>query len=97
MQIIRPTVAGTIESSDIQIMISPNDGNGIEINLNSIVKAQFGDAILDTVKEILAAYDVKDAVIQIQDKGAFDWVIRARMQAALCRAADTPFDWKQVD
>lgn len=97
MQIIRPTVAGTIESSDIQIMISPNDGNGIEINLNSIVKAQFGDAILDTVKEILAAYDVKDAVIQIQDKGAFDWVIRARMQAALCRATDTPFDWKQVD
>lgn len=97
MQITKSAIAGTIESNDVQIMISPNEGNGIEINLNSIVKAQFGDAILATVKEILEAFDVKDAIIQIQDKGAFDWVIRARMQSALCRAAEMPFDWKVVE
>jgi citrate lyase subunit gamma (acyl carrier protein) len=97
MQIIKPAIAGTTESSDVQIMISPNNGNGIEINLNSIVKTQFGDSILETVKEVLEAFDVKDAIIQIQDKGAFDWVIRARMQSALCRGAETPFDWKQVE
>lgn len=97
MQIIKSAIAGTIESNDIQIMISPNEGNGIEINLNSIVKVQFGDAILATVKEILEAFDVKDAIIQIQDKGAFDWVIRARMQSALYRAAEMHFDWKAVE
>lgn len=97
MQIIKPAIAGTTESGDVQIMISPNKGNGLEINLNSIVKAQFGDAIIETVKGILEASDIKDAMVQLQDKGAFDWVIRARMQAALCRAADIPFEWKQVE
>jgi citrate lyase subunit gamma (acyl carrier protein) len=97
MQIIKPAIAGTTESSDVQIMITPNEGNGIEINLNSIVKTQFGDAILETVKEILDSFNVKDAIVQIQDKGAFDWVIRARMQSALSRGAEIPFDWKQVE
>ncbi len=43
MQLKKPAVAGTTESSDIHIMIRPNEGKGIEINLNSVVKAQFGD------------------------------------------------------
>lgn len=96
MKIIKPAVSGTTESSDVQIMISPNEGNGIDINLNSIVKTQFGDAILESVNDVLDSFGVKDALIQIQDKGAFDWVIRARMQAAICRGAEIPFDWKQV-
>ncbi len=96
MQIIKPAIAGTTESSDVQIMISSNEGNGIEIDLSSIVKVQFGDAILATVKDILEEFDVKDAFVQIQDKGALDWVIRSRMQAALCRGAEISFDWKAV-
>lgn len=96
MQLKKPAIVGTTESSDIQITIGPNEGKGIEITLNSIVKTQFGDAILETVNQVLKEFDVQDAEVQIQDKGAFDWVIRARMQAAICRAAEVEFDWKGV-
>ncbi len=96
MQLKKPAVAGTTESSDIHIMISPNEGKGIEINLNSVVKAEFGEAILETVRTVLNDFGVQDAFVQIQDKGAFDWVIRARMQTAICRAAEIQFDWKGV-
>ena len=96
MQIEKPAMAGTTESSDIQITVYPNPGGGVEITLDSIVKTTFGDAILATVQEVLEEFQVTQAAIQIQDKGAFDWVIRARVRAALCRAAGIEFDWKAV-
>jgi citrate lyase subunit gamma (acyl carrier protein) len=97
MKIIKTAIAGTLESGDVQIVISPNVDSGLEIKLNSIVKAQFGNAIMATVKNVLKEYDINDAAVQIQDKGAFDWVIQSRVQAAVCRASGDPFDWKKVE
>lgn len=94
MQLKNSAVAGTLESCDVQISVFPNAEGGIEISLNSIVKAMFGDSIRQTAEQVLDELGVTDAVVQINDKGAFDWVIRARMQAALCRAAGIDFDWK---
>lgn len=96
MKVKKTAIVGTTESSDVQIMMRPNPGNGREINLNSIVSVQFGDAILKTVHEVLDQYAIDDVVIDINDKGAFDLVIRARMQAAVCRACEITFDWKKV-
>ncbi|HOS69384.1 MAG TPA: citrate lyase acyl carrier protein [Bacillota bacterium] len=93
MQLKHPAVAGTLESCDVQVTIHPNDGMGLDIHIESIVKAQFGDAILETVRDVLAAFEVFDASVYLVDKGALDWVIRSRMQAAICRAADCSFDW----
>ena len=95
MKILHPAVAGTLESCDVQIKIHPNDGQGQDIYIDSVVKAQFGDSILETVKEVLTSFEIVDASIYINDKGALDWVIRARMQAAICRATDSDFDWMQ--
>ncbi|SCZ78677.1 citrate lyase acyl carrier protein [Acidaminobacter hydrogenoformans] len=97
MKIIKTAIAGTLESGDVQIMISPNEEIGLEINLNSIVKAQFGNAIMATVMDVLKGYDIDKATVQIQDKGAFDCVIRSRMQTAVCRASGNLFDWKRVE
>lgn len=97
MEVIHTAVVGTLESSDIQISIFPNPGQGLEIELQSIVKSQFGDAIIATMTEVLAAFGVTDAVVSAVDKGALDWVIRARMQAACCRATGTKFNWKGED
>ena len=44
MEIKQAAIVGTLESSDIQISIFPNPGNGLEIQLQSVVKAQYGDA-----------------------------------------------------
>lgn len=94
MQLKHPAVAGTLESSDVQVTIHPNPGKGLNIHIESIVKAQFGEAILESVKEVILFFNLTDASVYLVDKGALDWVIRARVQAAICRAADCPYDWK---
>ena len=97
MEIKQPVVTGTLESSDVQVSIHPNNEPKLEIELKSIVKSQFGDAILQTVKEVLEAFEIKSAIVSINDKGALDWVIRARVQAACCRATESPFRWEGED
>ncbi len=97
MEIKQPTVVGTLESGDIQISIFPNPQNGLDIDLQSVVKAQFGDSIMATMTEVLNDFGITDAVVSAVDKGALEWVIRARMQAACCRATGTTFDWKGED
>lgn len=94
MQIKHPAVAGTLESSDVQVTVRPNPGKGLDIRIESIVMAQFGEAIMDTVSEILETHNIKEASVHIIDKGALDWVIRSRLQAAFCRSADCSYDWK---
>ena len=41
----KPAMAGTLESSDVQITLRPNPNGGVQLNLRSDVMAQFGDAI----------------------------------------------------
>lgn len=97
MEIKKPAVAGTLESSDCQIVIMPNPGMGIEIDLESDVKAMFGDAILKTVKTTLEELQVADAHVEIRDKGALDCVIKSRMQCVICRGAGEIYDWSRED
>ena len=97
MELKKPAMAGTLESSDVQITLYPNSGRGIEIELKSDVKAMFGDAIEATIRAVLAEFDVKDARVEVNDKGALDFAIRARMECAVCRAAEVSFDWGRSD
>ncbi len=97
MELKRPAMASTLESSDVQITLRPDPGQGIQINLQSDVKAMFGDAIEATVRAVLEEFDVKDALVDVNDKGALDFAIRARMECAVCRAAEIPFDWGRSD
>ena len=55
--------------------------------MTSSVYQQFGKQIISVIKETVAEYDVKNAVITAVDKGALDCTIRARVAAALTRAA----------
>ena len=97
MELKKPAMAGTLESSDVQITLYPNSGRGIEIELKSDVKAMFGDAIEATIRAVLAEFGVKDARVEVNDKGALDFAIRARMECAVCRAAEVSFDWGRSD
>lgn len=97
MELKKPAVAGTLESSDVQVTLRPNPGKGIQISLISDVKALFGQTIEATVRDVLAEFGVSDALVEINDKGALDFAIRARMQCAVCRAAEIRFDWGKED
>ena len=83
-QIIRRASAGTLESSDVFVQVAPGE-SGIDIRLDSVVFAQFGDAILSVIREVVNDCEVDSAVITVQDRGALDCVIRARVETALLR------------
>ena len=97
MELKKLAMAGTLESSDVQIVLRPNPGQGIVIQLQSDVKALFGKAIEATILAVLAEFDVKHALVEVNDKGALDFAIRARMQCAICRAAEISYDWERGD
>lgn len=97
MELKKTAMAGTMESNDLMVTLGPNGGKGITIELDSIVAAQFGDSILDTVHQVLAEFAVTDAAVAIQDRGALDCAIRARMRCAICRAAEIRYDWSRED
>jgi citrate lyase subunit gamma (acyl carrier protein) len=97
LELKKPAVAGTLESSDIQISMAPNPGKGIEIELDSVVKMQFGDSILATVRRLLEEFEIAEARISLNDKGAIDAVIAARMQTVICRAAEIGYNWAKED
>ena len=51
MQIVKNAAAGTMESSDVYVEIEP--AQELTVQLESVVKIQFGDAILNVVQEVL--------------------------------------------
>ena len=85
MKIVKNAVAGTLESSDAYVQVSPNE-SGIEIVLESVVLTQFGDAIKASVMEVLEENEVTNAKVSVNDRGAIDCTIRARVETALKRA-----------
>ena len=87
MEITKCAAAGTMESSDAYVEIEPND-SGLEVELESVVKAQFGDAILDTVHQVLSQCGVENARVRVVDRGALECVIRARVETAVYRGKE---------
>jgi len=83
---IKSAQAGTLESGDILVQITPRDERGIEINLDSTVAYQFGDKIKSVIADTLDSLGVEDAIVDATDKGALDCTIRARVTAAVVRA-----------
>ncbi|AEG94945.1 citrate lyase acyl carrier protein [Klebsiella aerogenes] len=96
MKIVREALAGTQESSDLMVKIVPAHGE-LEIVIHSEVIKQFGEQIHQVVNDTLRAMNVDQGLIIIEDKGALDCVIRARLQSALMRAADDqPINWEAL-
>lgn len=86
MEILKSSIAGTMESSDIMITIEPGSGV-VEIELQSIVENQFGRQIRSAISDTLAELEVNSAKLTAVDKGALDCTIQARVKTAVFRAA----------
>jgi citrate lyase acyl carrier protein len=87
MNIQKPAMAGTLESSDAQVTVEPGT-NGIELNLSSSVMNQYGRQIKETVLDTLDHLGVSDAVVTVVDKGALDCTLKARVECAVFRSCD---------
>ncbi len=95
VKIVKTGMAGTMESSDINITIEKNQESGIKIYLTSSVEKQFGDQIRKVILETLEQMKVNDVVVRAVDRGALDCTIRARVQSAAMRGAmsENQIDW----
>lgn len=88
MKITKTAQAGAQESNDVLITVMPNDQGGIQVQLETkgVILKQFGKQIEQVIKEKVEEMGVEDITIKAQDKGALNYTIRARVQAALERA-----------
>lgn len=84
MKITTNAVAGTLESSDVYVKVEPSDT--LEIEIESVVYNQFADQIKETICNVLKELEVEAGKISVNDKGAIDCVIQARVETAVRRA-----------
>jgi citrate lyase subunit gamma (acyl carrier protein) len=98
-EIKKQATAGTLESSDLQIIITNNDNNGIDIDLKSSVEKQYGRRIRQVIEQTLDKMGITDAKLIVIDKGALDCTIVARTVGAVHRACDitSNYDWEEID
>ena len=97
MNIVKEAIAGTLESSDLLVKVSPNPEGTLEVIVQSEVIKQFGQQIRRVVDETLAKLEVRAGHILIEDKGALDCAIRARVQTAVLRGANCEeLNWEKL-
>lgn len=100
MQLKKTAVAGTLESSDVQVTIEPAEpgDEGIEMEVQSSVINQYGRQIRQVAMDTLSELGVDSARVYIVDKGALDCTIRARVGCAVFRACEENqhYPWGEV-
>ena len=87
MEIKKPAVAGTLESSDCLVTVEPGEGK-VDFSLDSTVIHQFGNQIRKVTFETLNNLGIDNVKISIVDKGALDCTIKARIEGAVFRSVD---------
>ena len=75
--------AGTLESNDCLVTIKKSDET--KIHIDSIVGHLFYNQILAAIKETLEVENLSNVEVFLEDKGALDYTIRARLTVAIRR------------
>ncbi|MCX7835518.1 MAG: aldolase/citrate lyase family protein [bacterium] len=76
------TSGNLINKSDCQVSYTLTS-DPIQINIRSKVESIYGDAIRNTVQQTLKELEIESGVLEVQDNGALDFVIMARIEAAV--------------
>ena len=84
MQIKRQAQAGTMQSSDLMVFLEPAEVLSIEIE--STVKKQFEHLIRQQIETVLEKHRIRSGSIRVNDRGALDYAIVARLEAGIQRA-----------
>lgn len=86
MKAKRNAIAGSLESSDVLVTIAPAAGGAVELQVESIVLKQYGRRIRAVAEELVAQAGLSAASVRIQDRGALECTLRARLETAIERA-----------
>ncbi len=83
----REATTGLDDKGDALVHISPaKKGSGISLEITSKVESMFGDQIRTSALEVLDDYRLTDVKVSINDKGALDYALRARLIVAIERS-----------
>ncbi len=85
MNILCKAIAGSLESSDALVCLEPA-ASGVEINVTSVVMKQWGAHIRAYAEAFLKESGVTAAKLDINDRGALECTLQARLETALARA-----------
>ena len=72
--------------SDCWVGLEPRTSGGLELSVKSKVEAMYGEALQATCRTVLEALGVRNAGVKVEDEGALDFVLAARIEAAVKRA-----------
>jgi len=86
MQIRKKASAGTMQSSDLMVVVAP--GPTLRIDVDSTVKVQFEHLIRARIQSTLEQLGITSGHIQVTDRGALDYAIAARIETAVRRASE---------
>ena len=75
--------------SDCHVALELTDSGGLDIQVNTKTGILFQDAIRRKAEEVLNHFEIKNARLVVDDYGALDFVIAARIEAALKQAVET--------
>lgn len=83
MKHIKETSVGRAEQKgDVIIHLVGKKSGGLSISLKSSVEAMFGTSIRKSIEDTLGALGVEHAGLEAKDRGALEYVIMARVEAA---------------
>lgn len=86
MQIRHKASSGTMQSSDLMVVVEPCPS--LEIEVESTVKKQFEHLIRAQITSTLSHLGVTTGRIQVSDRGALDYAIAARIETAIRRSSE---------
>lgn len=75
--------------SDCKATLQLTKRGGLDIQLSSKVEDYFGKHIISLAKEELKFFGIKNAKLKLEDRGALDFVITARIEAAIKQIVET--------
>ena len=86
MKIGKRAQAGTLQSSDLMVLVEP--ATVLVVEIESTVKQQFEHLIRARIEAILHSHGVTTGKVRVSDRGALDYAIQARIETALARSAE---------
>ena len=75
--------------SDCRVTFEKNTEGGLLIEITSKVMALYGKSIRKLAEDILSFYSIENARLLIEDSGAVDFVLAARIEAAIKQVIET--------
>lgn len=86
MRITKNGIAGTLESSDCMVAVFPHESR--VIYLESAAKKRFEQHLNTLINQTLDELGVESGRIEIKDRGALDYCLRARIISAVERSVN---------